>query len=275
MSAAMSLKDSFQKNSPIIKYSILWLIGMFGFVGSICYTIYSQEFAYWAISYLYFRVLWFFTNGIALHRYFAHKAFKTGPVRHKFLAWITVLGGVGSPFTWAIHHRHHHLHSDMPNDLHSPKDSIIKSMLGTWAIEPMSWWTDKGVNTIPKDLYRDKTVMFINTHYYKIWTFIFFLSLLIAGWQFCLFFVMAPVGWNLFHGAITNCLNHMHIPGSYRNYQTSDQSQNHKWINIYFLGDGLHNNHHAQPGNYNQAHAPGEFDFGAWVIKKFFAINET
>lgn len=275
MSVAMSLRNSLQKNSPIIKYSILWLIGVLGFIGSISYTLYSQEFLYWIISYLYFRVLWLFTNGIALHRYFAHKTFKTGPTRHKFLAWITVLGGVGSPFTWAIHHRHHHAYSDMPNDLHSPRENVLKSILGTWAIEPMTWWENKGVRTIPKDLYRDKTVMFITTHYYKIWTLIFVLSFLVFGWKFCLFFVMAPVGWNLFHGAITNCINHMSVPGSYRNYQTNDQSQNHKWINIYLLGEGLHNNHHAYPGNYNQAHAKGEFDFGAWVIKKFFAINET
>lgn len=260
------------KLSATNKYRLLWSLGIIGLLGSIGYTVYFGDWLYWVISYCYFRALWLFTNGIGLHRYFAHKTFKTGPIRHKFLAWITVLGGVGSPFTWAIHHRHHHRYSDTEKDLHSPKYGIVESMLGTWAIRPMSWWESKEVKTIPKDLYRDSTVMFITDHYYKLWTGIFLSSLILGGWKFCLFFVMAPVGWNLFHGALTNCLNHMHIPGSYRNYETNDSSQNHTLINIYLLGEGLHNNHHANPNDYNQAHKKGEFDLGAWVIKKFFMV---
>ena len=269
-----SLKHSLQKNSPIIKYSVLWALGVTGFIGSIAYTIYSHEYLYWLFSYLYFRSLWMFTNGIGLHRYFSHHTFKTGPWRHNFLAWITVLGGVGSPFTWSIHHRHHHTYSDTARDVHSPLESKWKAIFGTWAIMPMSWWTDvKGVKTIPRDLYKDSTVMFINTHYYKIWTMIFISALLVGGWKFSLFYIMAPIGWNLFHGALTNCFNHLTIPGAYRNYETPDHSQNNKWINLYLLGEGLHNNHHAQPDNYNQAHANGEFDVGAWIIKKFFMIE--
>lgn len=263
------------KIDSIFKYRFIWLLGISGFFLSISYTIYTGEWVYWLVSYLYFRVLWMFTNGIGLHRYFAHRTFETGPLRHKFLAWITVLGGVGSPFTWAIHHRHHHKFSDTDKDLHSPKYGILSSITGSWAINPISWWEQRGVKTIPKDLYRDKTVMFITEHYYKLWAVIFFSSLLIGGWKFCLFFVMAPVGWNLFHGALTNCINHMTVTGSYRNYETPDNSQNHTLLNIYLLGEGLHNNHHAKPNDYNQAHARGEFDLGAWIIKKFFITNGT
>lgn len=259
--------------NSISKYRYLWAMGIIGFLGSIGYTLFSGEWTYWLVSYVYFRILWFFTNGISLHRYFAHKTFKTGKLRHKFLAWVTVLGGVGSPFTWAIHHRHHHKYSDTEKDLHSPADGQIKSILGTWAIKSEDWWISKGVTGFPRDLYRDKTVMFINKHYYRLWLIIFLLSFIIVDWKFCLFFVMAPVGWNLFHGALTNFFNHLKFPGSYRNYNTNDNSQNHKLLNIYLLGEGLHNNHHSQPGNYNQAHKPGEFDLGAWVIKHFFDIE--
>jgi stearoyl-CoA desaturase (delta-9 desaturase) len=258
--------------TAIQKYRVLWAVGILGFVGSIVYTVFFNEWIYWLISYVYFRILWFFTNGISLHRYFAHKTFKTGPLRHKFLAWVTVLGGVGSPFTWAIHHRHHHRYSDTTMDLHSPSESKIQSILGFWAIRDEEWWEKKGVKTFPRDLYKDDTVMFITNHYYKIWSLIFILGLIVIGWKFTLFFIMAPVGWNLFHGALTNCLNHTVIPGSYRNYNTADASQNHPWLNFYLLGEGLHNNHHAKPNDYNQAHYPGEFDLGAIVIKKFFAI---
>lgn len=104
-----------------------------------------------------------------------------------------MLAGVGSPFTWTIHHRHHHKYSDKfengkTKDLHSPHDNKWRSILGTWAIMDLSWWIDeKQVKTLPKDLMRDPTVTFIHNHYYKMWASIFLASLIFGGWQFCLF----------------------------------------------------------------------------------------
>jgi stearoyl-CoA desaturase (delta-9 desaturase) len=254
----------------------MWALGVLGLFGTISYTIYSQCWGYWLLSYVYFRCLWFFTNNISLHRYFSHRGFKTGSKRHKFLAWITVLAGVGSPFTWTIHHRHHHKYSDKDKDLHSPKESPWLSITSLWAIKDTSWWiNEKQVRTLPKDLVRDPTVMFIHEHYYKFWSIIFLLALILGGWQFCLFFVMQPVGWNLFHGALVNYFNHTAWPGSYRNYNNEDTSYNNKYIHWFLLGEGLHNNHHAHPGNYSQAHRPGEFDPAAWVVSKFFEIKDT
>jgi stearoyl-CoA desaturase (Delta-9 desaturase) len=267
------MTSTLKQNVPIIKYGIVWSLGLISVIAATFYAIYTQDFVYWAISYFYFRILWFFTNGIALHKYFAHKSFKTGSLRHKFLAWITVLGGVGSPYVWAIQHRHHHQYSDTELDLHSPSENKFKAALGVWVLSPMSWWTDtKKVKPFLKDLCRDNTVMFIHRHYYKIWALIITASLILLGWKFTLFFVTAPIGWNFLHGAVTNYLNHLKIPGSYRNFNTNDNSQNHKWINIFLLGEGLHNNHHAHPNWYNQTYVKGEFDLSAWVIKKFFAV---
>lgn len=257
----------------IIKYRFLWVIGVFGLLASVAYTVYSGDWYYWLTSYLYFRVLWFFTNQIGLHKYFAHRTFKTGKARHNFLAWITVLGGVGSPFTWTLHHRHHHKHSDTALDLHSPKNGQLLSITGLWAIKNIEWWVNvKGVKTIPKDLLRDKTVMYIHNNYYKIWSILFFASLLI-DYKFCLFFIMQPVGLNLLHGAITNYFNHRKCWGSYRNFETTDNSYNNKLIHWYLLGEGLHNNHHGDPGNYNNAVKDNEFDLSGWIIKKYFITD--
>ena len=262
------------QTESMFKYRFVWLMGVIGLFGSIAYTIYFNEWLYWLASYLYFRLLWMFTNQVGLHKYFSHRTFKTGPKRHKFLAWVTVLGGVGSPFTWTIHHRHHHRYSDTEYDLHSPHDSKYRAITGTWAIKSTDWWVNvKGVKTLPKDLMRDKTVMFIHHNYYKFWFVLFFVTLLL-DYKFCLFFIMQPVGLNLLHGALTNFFNHMTIPGSYRNFNTDDTSQNNKFIHWYLLGEGLHNNHHANPGDYNNAYKPNEFDFSGWVIQKFFIVND-
>lgn len=267
------ISDDCKKNAPIIKYGIIWTLGLVSVILSVIYSVYFQEYLYWIFSYIYFRILWFFTNGIALHKYFSHKSFKTGPLRHKFLSWITILGGVGSPYTWSIQHRHHHQYADSDKDLHSPLESKWKAATGLWVVSPLSWWTEvKKVRPILKDLYKDNTVMFIHRHYYKLWITILMMSLLFFGWKFTLFFITAPIGWNFLHGALTNYLNHLKIPGSYRNFNTNDNSQNHKWINIFLLGEGLHNNHHARSNLYNQTYIKGEFDLSAWVIKKIFAV---
>ena len=55
------------------------------------------------------------------HRYFSHRTFKTSrAVQFAF----ALLGGSCAqrgPLWWAGHHRHHHIASDTPDDVHSPR----------------------------------------------------------------------------------------------------------------------------------------------------------
>jgi fatty-acid desaturase len=74
-------------------------------------------------------------------------------------------------------------------------------------------------------------------------------------------------------GILSGTILHMKFPGSYRNYDTPDNSHNNRWILAWNLGEGLHNNHHKFPFDYDTAKKPGEFDLTAWVIKKWFKIN--
>jgi fatty-acid desaturase len=39
------------------------------------------------------------------------------------------------------------------------------------------------------------------------------------------------------------------------------------------MGEGLHNNHHAKPNEYNQAMAPGEFDIAGWIVEKYVKVD--
>jgi fatty-acid desaturase len=72
---------------------------------------------------------------------------------------------------------------------------------------------------------------------------------------------------------LINCLNHLKIPGSYRNYDTNDTSYNNKWIQWIETGEGYHNNHHQNMIDYNFARMPGEVDPCAWIIDKFLKVN--
>ena len=55
------------------------------------------------------------------HRYFSHRTFKTSRTVQFLFA---LLGGTCTqrgPLWWAGHHRHHHIASDTPEDVHSPR----------------------------------------------------------------------------------------------------------------------------------------------------------
>ena len=54
------------------------------------------------------------------HRYFAHRAFKTGRAFQFLLAVAAATRRKGAAVV-GRHHRHHHKHSDTAEDIHSPK----------------------------------------------------------------------------------------------------------------------------------------------------------
>ena len=65
------------------------------------------------------------------HRYFSHRTFRTSR------AWQFVFAVLGAsavqrgPLWWAAHHRHHHVHSDRPQDPHSAlQHGFLRSHMG-------------------------------------------------------------------------------------------------------------------------------------------------
>ena len=55
------------------------------------------------------------------HRYFSHRAYATSRVFQFILAFLAQSSAQKSVLWWAAKHRHHHLHSDTENDVHSPR----------------------------------------------------------------------------------------------------------------------------------------------------------
>lgn len=253
----------------IYKYRILYAAAWLSLLFSVVYAINHN--AGWLLmwSYLWGRFVTFTGVQIALHRYFCHRAFVTSPAKHRFLLWFSILSGEGSALAWTTHHRHHHRYSDRPNDLHSPAESKWLSMF-LWQIKPKSWWLEtKQLKTLPRDLMRDNELRFVDHYYYHIWLALVLFTAMIS-WKITVFFLLAPAGWALFHAIGVNFVSHWSIPGSYRNFDTPDQSYNNKWVARYLGGEGLHNNHHQYPARYNQAISLGEFDLAGWCIEKFF-----
>src|SRR5215468_8010312 len=62
-----------------------------------------------------------FAIGAGYHRYFSHRAYATSRAAQFILAVLAQSTAQRSVLWWAAKHRHHHLHSDTVQDVHSPR----------------------------------------------------------------------------------------------------------------------------------------------------------
>jgi stearoyl-CoA desaturase (delta-9 desaturase) len=68
---------------------------------------------------LYWLRMFAITGGY--HRYFSHRAYSTSRAFQFVLAFLAQSTAQKSVLWWAAKHRHHHLHSDTEQDVHSPR----------------------------------------------------------------------------------------------------------------------------------------------------------
>jgi stearoyl-CoA desaturase (delta-9 desaturase) len=209
----------------------------------------ASPFAVWTAVALYFLRM-FAVTGIH-HRYFSHKTYSTSRFGQFLLALFAGTTVQRGSLWWAYHHRHHHLHSDDPEDAHSPHvHGFWWSHIG-WITSRRNFPTDY---TKIKDLAKFPELVWLNR--FDLVVPILFAASLFGlgallesyapglgtnGWQLLVwgFFISTTV---LFHG--TGCINSMaHLMGR-RRYQTGDDSRNSAILAFITLGEGWHNNHH-------------------------------
>lgn len=214
-------------------------------------------------------VSWFFIgmvgSSITLHRLLSHRSFRTYPWLEKFLTFISVYTTMGSTLSWAALHRFHHKNADENHDPHTPnidKKFNLKQGLKIWF--GYGWTTSSvDIRTLCKDLIDDPLHCWIHLNYFKIIIVTSIILILIDPYLWV--FVYAIPACMVQHVAgITNVLGHSH---GYRNFETNDLSTN-SWIcNLFTLGEGWHNNHHADPSKYYLGHKWWEWDLMGRVIQ--------
>jgi len=244
---------------------VQYLISIVAFVclGSLFWYTLQHGWTWMLISYVYYKVVvGFFGNQIAQHRYFSHRSFATTKRKEWVLYLLSLTTGV-NPFFYALSHRHHHQYSDQLQDLHSVHNhwfDIFSPITGRTTYTG----TIKTSRVLSADQHK------VN-HY---WPWIFLCYAIFAAaidWRLAAFAVLTGPAWNYLHMILFRIwLVHVQLPGSYRNFETTDRSWNNKWIQLLDFGEGLHNNHHQYPHRYNQASRPGEFDPAGLIIKQLF-----
>jgi len=200
------------------------------------------------------------------HRYFAHRAYKTGRVFQFVLAWLGCMAMQKGPLWWAANHRKHHKYSDKEEDPHSPvRHGIFWSHMG-WVLAGGN--AGGHVDDI-NDFSRYPELRLLEKQHWIPGLVMLIGCVLADGlsglfWGFFLSTVL------LYHG--TFLVNSVcHVFGS-RRYKTGDDSRNNAIVAVLTLGEGWHNNHHHYMSSANQGFKWWEVDlsfYALWTLKKF------
>ncbi len=202
-----------------------------------------------------------FAIGAGYHRYFSHRAYSTGRVFQFILAVASQSTFQKSVLWWAAKHRHHHLHSDTEQDVHSPRHT------GFW-YSHLGWIFARRHDTCDlvkvADFAKYPELMWLHRHERVPAYALAALCYVIAGlpglvvgffWSTCL----------VFHA--TFCINSLaHVSGSKR-YVTGDDSRNNWLLAIFTMGEGWHNNHHACQSSVRQGFRWWEYDPTFYLLK--------
>jgi stearoyl-CoA desaturase (delta-9 desaturase) len=233
-------------------------------IPAIIYAVATSQYYLLGIAFVSWVFIGPISSVITLHRLLTHKSFTTHPWIENTLSLISAISTIGPTINWVGLHRQHHARSDREGDPHSPyvdgKFNFVQAV--------KVWWVyDWDIPNIPivyvKDLMKKPVHKFIFNHYFKI-IFAFSLILLVINPVLWLFVYVVPASMTVHCIGVVNVLGHVH---GYRTFETNDQSTN-SWIaNIVSLGDGWHNNHHANPADWNTRKLWWEWDLMAQIIK--------
>lgn len=218
---------------------------------------FSWKYVLIAVGSYYLRM--FFVTG-GYHRYFSHKTYSTSRAFQFILAFMSQTTVQKGALWWASHHRHHHKYSDMPQDIHSPKDGFWYSHVG--------WILDDKHNEVDekyiRDLMRFPELVWLNNYHLVpvvVYATVMFLLWGLPGlvWGFCISTVF------LWHGTFTiNSLSHV---WGWRRYVTTDTSRNNPVLALVTMGEGWHNNHHRYQASARNGFFWWEIDLTYYVLK--------
>jgi stearoyl-CoA desaturase (Delta-9 desaturase) len=202
-----------------------------------------------------------FAIGAGYHRYFSHRAYATSRTFQFILALLAQTTAQKSVIWWASKHRHHHLHSDTGEDVHSPRHKgFIYSHMG-WIFARKHDGPDLAKVA---DLTRYPELMWL--HRFEILPAVVLgaLCYLVAGWPgLVVGFLWSTV--LVYHA--TFCINSLaHVSGSKR-YVTGDDSRNNWLLALFTMGEGWHNNHHAYQSSVRQGFRWWEIDPTYYLLR--------
>ncbi|MBC8355660.1 MAG: fatty acid desaturase [Planctomycetes bacterium] len=227
---------------------------------------------------------------IGYHRLLTHRSFKCA----KWLEYTFALLGVcclqGATIRWVAMHRMHHQFSDKEEDPHSPLVSFLWAHLEWMLTEQKnrSWLVT--YDKYAPDLIRDYFYLALDRKgtWFFVWaahTVMFFVAgfgvgtlalggSLVGGLQFgSSLLVWGAIVRTVAVWHITWSVNSLSHVSGYRSYETADQSRNNWFVSLISMGEGWHNNHHAEPNSAAAGHRWWEIDPAFSVIRALSLVG--
>jgi len=195
------------------------------------------------------------------HRYFSHRAFKTGRVFQFILAFLAQTSAQKGVLWWAANHRHHHRHSDTEDDLHSPTRKGF-------------WWSHVGW-IVTKDYEATNTSAVKDFSKFPELTWLNRYSAIPALLMLPVLYALGGLPWVVWGGVVStvalwhatftiNSLSHVF---GVRRYLTTDTSRNSLLLALLTFGEGWHNNHHYHQNTANQGWFWWEVDVTYGILR--------
>ena len=200
--------------------------------------------------------------GVSMHRYFAHRSFKTSRPFQFFLA-LTSAATFGNPVGFAGKHRLHHQHVDSERDVHSPVHGLWACWIGSLLD---SGYTEAQVLRKVPDLTRYPELMWLHRHFLLPGLALSAIALIVGGVSTVAIGVCLGAAILIHQSSAVNYLSHRY---GARRFETPDRSTNNWVTGILTFGEGWHNNHHYCPSSARAGFAWYEIDMFFWVIWVF------
>ena len=227
------------------------------FVFGLVYCYYTSVWSLLGYSVLIYWFIGVFGINVGYHRLISHKSFETHPWIEMALGLIGVITTIGSPLAWTALHRQHHGHAETEKDPHSPYQiGWFRAWFGFWdvtVIEPK----------YIKDIRKKPFYKFTHKYYFAIIA-LYVLILGLINPILIIFVYAIPSVFVLHSTSAIIVIAHIH---GYKSHKLDDESLN-SWIaSLATLGEGWHNNHHANSKNWKQGEQWWELDPPAWIIR--------
>lgn len=210
---------------------------------------------------------------IGFHRLLAHRGFECSRLITYILAFLGVAALQGGPVWWVGVHRRHHQVSDREGDPHSPIKNFFEGHLG-WM------FSREGLPKHPalsRDVATDRFLVWLDTGPGSAvpWLSTAAVCFVVGGLSGV---IWGAVVRTVFVWHATWCVNSVCHRWGRRPHRTRENSGNVWWVGLWALGEGWHNNHHANPRAALHNYHWWEIDPSGYVLRlleRFHVIHKV
>ena len=234
------------------RFFLFQLIAHFSLIPMLIYATWLQ----WIIAIFFYFMFGCIGIAMTYHRYISHKSYEQ-PLWFTYIGlFFASLGGLSSAISWTAVHREHHRYADTNRDPHAPKGQAWKMQFLVMLVPGKAKYA---IDVIKNPLY-------IFQHKYYWYIHVMWATSLIFIDPFALVYAYLVPAVILYHiMAALGTVTHNGTWG-YKNYNQTNNSMNVTWLGWLAFGEGWHNNHHSDAGNYKFGKMPYEVDITARLI---------